>query len=171
MMIDGIIWRGKHAAQSVWPCAWVGAGAQISPEAEIGEPDLVSIGAGAAIDPFARIRGFVAAAGAMRLAPVRVGDGATMCVRSTGGAGATLAAGCCLGPCSSALELHAATPDQSHLAGAAFTTTPPPTLNRRKTQVGPFSRLSVNAHTMVWWSVGHHERGSHACMGYHPESN
>ena len=48
----------------------------------------MSIGAGAAIDPFARIRGFVAAAGAMRLAHVCVGDGATMCVRSTCGAGA-----------------------------------------------------------------------------------
>jgi hypothetical protein len=48
-------------------------------------------------------RGFVAAGGAMRLAPVKVGAGATMCVRSSAGPGASVPAGACVGPCSSAL--------------------------------------------------------------------
>lgn len=61
----------------------MGRGAVISPDAEIGEPDLVTVGRAAAVDPFARVRGFVAAGGAMRLSRVKVGAGATMCVRSS----------------------------------------------------------------------------------------
>jgi hypothetical protein len=37
--------------------AKVGRGAVVSPDAEIGEPDLITLGRDAAVDPFARVRG------------------------------------------------------------------------------------------------------------------
>ena len=107
----------------------------------------LSVGRDAAVDPFTRVRGFVAAAGAMRLAPVTLGAGSTMCVRSSAGPGANVAPGACVGPCSSALELHAGTPDQSHLAR---TRQPEPPLTWRLV-VGWPTVVAVHVASWVPW--------------------
>jgi len=60
--------------------ARIGAGAAIHPQARLAEHDLVSIGAGAAIDNVA-VRAFSLGAGAMRLEPLHVGVGATVAAK------------------------------------------------------------------------------------------
>ena len=43
------------------------------------------------------------------------------------------------------------------------------TSNGRKSTLGQFARARVNAHTMVWGTVGRHEPTPRVCMSIHPE--
>lgn len=83
--------------------AKIGAGAKISPNAVLGEFDLVSIGPGAAVDA-ALVRGFCVDRGSMVLAPVAVGAKACVGPKSAVAPGAAISAGKCLGPLTSSHE-------------------------------------------------------------------
>lgn len=84
--------------------AKIGKGARISLECDVAEFDLVEIGDGAAIE-FGTLRGFGVDNGAMILGPVRVGNFASLGVRSVVAPYTSIADHCHLGPVSSSYEV------------------------------------------------------------------
>jgi hypothetical protein len=53
---------------------------------------------------------------------------------------------------------------QGNMARGVLKTRARPTLNRPKTEIGPFARGRLHAHTMVWGLVCHHRPSSNVLM-------
>ena len=83
--------------------ARIGVGAIISKDAVLREYDLITIGAGAAIDT-ALVRAFAVDDGGFILKPIAVGDGACIGPKSIVAPGTSVAAHACMGPLSSSYE-------------------------------------------------------------------
>lgn len=84
--------------------AKIGSGARINPECDVAEFDLVEVGDGAAIE-FATLRGFGVDNGAMLLGPVKVGDYASLGVKSVVAPFTSIPNKCHLGPATSSYEV------------------------------------------------------------------
>jgi len=83
--------------------ARIGVGAIISKDAVLREYDLITVGAGAAIDS-ALVRAFAVDEGGFILKPITVGEGACVGPKSIVAPGTSVAANACMGPLTSSYE-------------------------------------------------------------------
>eukprot|EP00899_Mesostigma_viride_P029467 jgi/Mesvir1/9705/Mv12179-RA.4 len=85
--------------------ATVGQGVVISPHANLGEADLLTLGDGVVLDARAYVRPFCVDHGCMHLSAITMGPGSGACARGVVAPGTHVPAGAVLGPNSSSHEL------------------------------------------------------------------
>ena len=90
--------------------ARVGRGAKIGREVRIADFDMLEIHANAAVDDYAHLRAAEVRRGALRVAPVYLGPGSTVCTRAIVGPGGVVPQGATLGPYMSWRELDVSNP-------------------------------------------------------------
>ena len=90
--------------------ARVGRGAKIGRLVRIADFDMLEIHANAAVDDYAHLRAAEVRRGALRVAPVYLGPGSTVCTRAIVGPGGVVPQGATLGPYMSWRELDVTNP-------------------------------------------------------------
>ena len=122
--------------------AKIGPGARISLECELAEFDLVEVGDGAAVE-MSTLRGFGVDNGAMILGPVKIGNSASLGIKSVVAPYTSVPANSHLGAATSSYEVGSKALDLKH-ARVNRQNFPVPTLWREVCIIGPLSFL-VNA--------------------------
>ena len=107
------------------------------------------------IDDGVYLRAAEARRGALRLAPIYIGSGATVCTRAVVGPGASVPANACLGPYMSWRELDTTAPGAAAAQEAhtmiARQRMPKPSIIFRSLFATPFVCFVSVVHWLPWW--------------------